>query len=180
MLKLIELTLTAIGKITAAISLGSSSERPILKTNAIQQRMERIQAKIQGTIDAIADATKAGTPFAEHCDKYNPASSNITNLNMWIVLPDGLDLNIGLDVTTDGYTPKHRDIAELVVEAMDPVLTEIEEIWAEDGADIEQIAAWRTDAEGRIAHGFGLPMHHSELVGATAGHIAHGRDAAIG
>lgn len=184
-MKLIELTLTAIGKITAKITLRPSGDHPVIMTNIIQERMERIQNKIQEAIDHIAEAIKPGTPFAEHCDKLNPANSKVTNLHMSVVLPDGLQLGIDLDITTDGFTPKHRDLAELVAEAMDTVLTEIEEMWVEDGANIDEIAVWHTDADHRIAHGFGIPMH-GELVGATlggsgseGGGIKHGSDAGL-
>jgi hypothetical protein len=165
--KLIELTLTALGKITAAITLGSSSETPIIKTTAIQQRFERIQAKIQEAIASIADTIKPGGGFAENCDKLQRADSKMTPVHIPIILPDGLVLGIDLEIITDGYTPAMRDLAEVVDEAMDPVLTEIEEIWAEDGASIDEIAGWRTSAEQRMQHGLGF--NPGELVGSAIG-----------
>ena len=166
---LIEPIVLMIAKIKATITIGTSSEAPILKTSYMQERIDRITGKIREVIESIAKLTEPDSGFAKDCDKLSPASSKMTPIDVQLMLPDGLSLHIGLEIETDGYTPRQSELAGLVAEAMEPVLAEVEQIWIEDGANVDEVAAWHIDAERRIAHSFGFPMHHSELVGATAG-----------
>lgn len=185
MKKILEILLAIAGKLTITASIQTDSDT-VAKTPKMVERFGRITSKLHAAAEHILDIVKPEGSFAKDCDKIM-GDSDTTPIKFMIPLPDGTSYGIEMLIPTIGYTPAQRDLAELVTEAMDPVLEEIEQAWYDDGTPVDEITAWRIAAEASIHEQLGLPIGHGELVGASIGGsgsegdgIQHGRDAAIG
>lgn len=170
MKKILEILLAIAGKLTITASIQTDSDA-VAKTPKMVERFGRITSKLHAAAEHILDIVNPEGSFAKECDK-TKGDTGTTPIEFMIPLPDGTHYGIDMLIPTIGYTPARRDIAELVTEAMDPVLEEIGQAWYDDGTPVEEITTWRIAAEASIHEQLGLPaghVDHDQLVGATTG-----------
>lgn len=142
-----------------------SADETIGADATAKTRFDHITTSLHTMATNIAAIIDPETSFAKECTK---DTSGTIPFGFYFPLMDGTRLELEFGVTTIGYTPTARDIHEMVAEGIEPTIDLIGKLMGQDKTG-EEIESWKRSSIEGIHEQLGLPMHHSELVGATTG-----------